>query len=474
MSESIFCPNCGQKINEGATYCFNCGYPLNRESKIKKNEVSRKIKLMPQKPFSKKLWISILLIILLLTGSYLFGRNYYSKSSQIDRLISAIQNNEAKLLINNSISSDSSLKLTENSIKPLTDYYANNKKDLARLKNQFNGTDQQNAQIDYVRDGKKLLIFPCYKMRITPVSPTIKINMNDVALFVNNKKVTNSINQDEGTKLNKLVPGLYHLKVEGNSNGQKLVNDSDQKWISNIKDINLELKIISVNINGEVGSSVYVSGKKVGQIDESGQYELNDYPFSNDMTIQTEAKTDNDKIIKSKPYKLSIRMNGNTITPEFEGTVSNSDASDFIESVWEPLDDQTITDKSSALDNNYDKYFDNGSSNSAYNDLIKMVDSYGNDSDLISYAMNTKVISIIPYKDNQSKVNYRVNYEFNYDNKPDCEKVIEYQAIIVGNPKAKKLSDNNYDKDEMPKYLMKSNSMIKKISETKDETDYDD
>ena len=106
--EKIFCPHCGNEIEKGTQFCGNCGY--NVEEYLKKQadtqskndqtnnaqtgeHQQRSTQKAPKKPMSQKTkisWIVGIVVVVLLIGGYMFGKNYYSADKQLDRIVTAI------------------------------------------------------------------------------------------------------------------------------------------------------------------------------------------------------------------------------------------------------------------------------------------------------------------------------------------------------------------------------------------------
>ena len=106
--EKMFCPHCGNEIEKGTQFCGNCGYNVEKYLKEQadtqpKNEQTnnaqtgehqqRSNNQAPKKPMSQKTkisWIVGIVVVVLLIGGYMFGKNYYSADKQLDRIVTAI------------------------------------------------------------------------------------------------------------------------------------------------------------------------------------------------------------------------------------------------------------------------------------------------------------------------------------------------------------------------------------------------
>lgn len=69
MTKISYCPNCGQKLIEAAVYCPGCG------NKVKSNNTIKKERVLNSKTNSKRAWIYIGLITIVIFGALIFFRN---------------------------------------------------------------------------------------------------------------------------------------------------------------------------------------------------------------------------------------------------------------------------------------------------------------------------------------------------------------------------------------------------------------
>lgn len=68
MTKASFCPQCGHKIMDAAVYCPDCG------NKVKSNNTIKKERVLNSKTNSRKAWMYIGLISVVLVGALIFFR----------------------------------------------------------------------------------------------------------------------------------------------------------------------------------------------------------------------------------------------------------------------------------------------------------------------------------------------------------------------------------------------------------------
>lgn len=489
-SHQFFCPNCGTEISRNNAFCPECGFniqkylsnlqnqsnkqnsspsnseekpsPQSKSSTNKKREAqsatpAQSLRKPPRKPIKKWKIITTFVILIVLIGGYLFFNNYYGKKATADRLITAIKQDQGKELASLITSNDPSFKPSSSNVEPMVTYYSRNKDKLAGLKSALVSSGYVNGHLKFVNSGHKFLIFNNYKLEIKPIYPKVQTNQKNATLKINGKTVANKMNTTNPKKFGPYMPGDYQIQTAATVHGHKLVNNGDYSWIDPSGydlDVQSILQTISYTIKGQPNSTVYLSSKKIGKIDKSGFYDIKDYPFSQNMTIQLSMKTQSGKVVSSENTKVDMSMNDTTITPQYPGFATNSDAEDLINSVWGDLSDGTVTDSDSANDDDYDTYFVGGSTSNIYQQMIKMVDGYQKDDNIIDYEMTPSIKKVVPYDTGQTMVTYDVKYKFD-DEDHDHVQIFEYNSIIQKSGSAYKMKTNvmdhkvdDYDKDE--------------------------
>ncbi|MEN3239234.1 TcaA second domain-containing protein [Fructilactobacillus sanfranciscensis] len=262
MSEDKhFCPNCGHEIKPGADFCPNCGHKLNSNSQPQQsasassnktvNPTPRRVK----KPMSKKSKISysvLLLIILILVGGYLWGNHYYSKEATASRIVNSIKDGNKKQVADDSSTTDPSYKITPDNMSALIKYFGKNKYKFASFENQLSDDDDNTSSssnslsnFELKQDGNAFLVFPRYKLSITPVYGQIDTNGKKLKVNIDGNKSKLAIDDDSSSKsrssddydsvtgnVGPLTPGSHKITVIGTVNGKETHSTSDVDWIT--------------------------------------------------------------------------------------------------------------------------------------------------------------------------------------------------------------------------------------------------
>jgi len=487
-SATSFCPNCGHPVAPDDTFCQNCGYNLadaqptanaaqsatpqepsatSPQSKIEPTAGSRQAS-QPRKPMSKKnkrIWWSLGILVVLIIAFFVWGNHYYSRDATLDRSIANIKS--GKHLTSIFTSTTSSLKMTDHNLKPISKYYSQNPKDLASLKRQLRATSYSSDSLfTYGNGGHRLLFFPKYQITVKPVYPTVTTNHKGNVIKLDGKKIATATSDMYTKKLGPLAPGKYQLQASGTVSGHHIVNKGSY-YISDGTSYDLSLKTISVTFDTLPSSTVYLNGNKLGTADSSGMLTMKNEPWSPAMQIYAKYKAANGTI-KSKTTKLAESDDGYDVKLTFPGLMSQDDASSFIEGIFSDIDDlsnygdddsddddddDTVT---SDDDSDLPDYFESGTSNSDYQDLVKMAKGYYKDDEVDSTDFDTTVTGVEPDVDKVSLVTYTVKYSFYHDDSKHVQ-TFQYTATVKpdandsGSYKISKISGakkiNDYTKD---------------------------
>ncbi|GAX04428.1 hypothetical protein IWT140_02066 [Secundilactobacillus pentosiphilus] len=242
------CPNCGAKVSPDDVFCQNCGFrlkpettsatestnnndinhepnatyqpaskptePLESASAVTKKipKRNRKLKKGSRK---KKLWISlIILVILILAGTYFYGAGKYSKSQQVNDMITAMHDNDTDTTVKYMTSTDPSLEINSKSIKPFMNYLNSDKRYLADMKTSLMDNDQtSDGTFKLVTKGRHLLFFPAYKLQVVAMYPTVQTNVDQASISLNGLNVATASNDHYSYKAGPLFPGRYTFKL---------------------------------------------------------------------------------------------------------------------------------------------------------------------------------------------------------------------------------------------------------------------
>ncbi|KLD60063.1 hypothetical protein WP50_13305, partial [Lactiplantibacillus plantarum] len=272
--QASFCPNCGQAVAATDEFCPNCGFKLHATTDQPSPSVNtaqsttsstRKVRQQTQRHMPTWGWGLIAVIVVILIGGYLYGQNYYQPLNQLDRDLTALKT--GKGLAKQVTSTDPSLKITNDSVKPMVTYFKNNRKSLASLASSLKSRSATNDYgIQFVKTGKSWLFFDKYQLQVTSVYATLATNHRNVALSVNGKHVATSNKATYEHKIGPYVPGSYTLTAKGTVSGHQITNKGTYYLRANGQTYDLDLRTISFTVNGTPNTTVYINGENEGTI----------------------------------------------------------------------------------------------------------------------------------------------------------------------------------------------------------------
>lgn len=460
-----FCPNCGAKLEPGAIFCGKCGFDVrdffNKQAEEKadqpvdtpvaaaddstnpkkdpfsnqsdpvqqpvsstnqsNNIAANTVHETPKRPTNKKkyswkVYAAIAVVVLLIIG-YVGGKTYYSPENQLNRTMTGIQKGKQGIY-KDFESTTTKLTITDKSLKPLTKYLKANPNKATTMKSELsagNYTGTAMSQFTYVQDGKVLLFFPKYKIKVTPVYATLKTNHSGIKLYLDGKQVGTSTSSYYTKSIGPLVPGTYNLKSTGTVSGNAMKNDNDNDILTNSSyPYDLSLQTVSFDVTSYANAVAYINGKKVGTLDDTGRLSITDKPWTSGMKLNLKYKTGDGQTITSNTKTISSYDDGEEVSVGFPGVISHSNAESLFNEVFQYVDNISSTgDNDNASE--FAALFVNGTGNSDYSELVKMAKGYKNDSGIESVSYEASKLHVVPEKKNLAQVSYNVKYTF-YDN----------------------------------------------------------
>jgi len=460
--QNHFCPNCGTPISPDDIFCQHCGYNLQAENATpdanntaseqpaqptRQQATPRSTPTRPpRKPMSKAKkiqWWSIGGVVVLLAAFFVWGSQHYSRAATLDREISNIKSGEHLTTTFTSGSTD--LKLSKTNLLPVNRYYTDHAKALSSLKSELQTSGTSNdGNFTYKQNGHHLLFFPKYQISVSPVYPTITTNHTGNVIKLDNKKVATATSDDYTKKLSAMVPGEYHLQSSGKIGSHHLTNSGDYH-ITHDKTYDLELTTVSVTFNTVPASAIYLNGKKIGNADASGIYNLNNEPWSSDMSAYAQYSS---SAGKASTPSVHIRKSDDQSDVDLSYTdmIDESDADDFFDNLFtavQNLSDQgDIDDATDDDDDAMSDFFANGSSNTQYSQLKQMAEGYYKDDNLNYIEMDTDIKSVKPGPNGTSLVVYTVKYDFTLD---DYDHIQTYQYTATLKAAADENASQSYE-----------------------------
>ncbi|GAA0809855.1 zinc ribbon domain-containing protein [Ligilactobacillus aviarius] len=448
-----FCPKCGTERQGNEKFCRKCGYQFaEAASTVKQPAAQPKVQPQrrsrlapkPRKPMSKKQkagLIGIGVVIVALIAFFVWGNNYYSETNQIDRIAQDLSSTkkDASGIVT---TSDPNLKITSSTVKPLQEYFENNKDDLNSLVSDVESGASLHG-ITLVQDGHYWLFFPKYKLNVPAAYAKVETNHAGSTVYVDGKNVGKATGSDgEYTKnVGPYFPGTHTFQVKTNVNGRNLQTnqDADDIW-GQSNDEQMTITTATFKVKSIAGATVLLDGKNVGKLDGNGELEFKDYPITKGLELQVQANV-NGKTVTSKKMNVydQVEDDTKTLSPKFAGVISESDAQSLLSAAF---------DQSTATSDQGADLYQNQEGNSDFKQVKQMFDGFNKNDNNDSYTTDVTVKSIMPGGDGKSDVVYDVKYVFDRSDGSQLAQVMEYSGCVLEkNP--------NYDKnDEGQPYMI--------------------
>lgn len=282
-----FCKECGNKMNEGAEFCNNCGTSVGGK-KVLQNSTPA-----PKKPMSsktKRLFIIGGAAVILLFSGYKVGEALTSETRLIEKYEKALNENDAKAVANLLSSNDKKVEINEESVKGLLKYFKENPEEIRDsidelvtqskvlktdnpmtdlefedLMNEFAGDSLVNLE----KDGK-FLFYDKYELNIDPVYLELGTNYKDTSLFVDGKEVGKADRPEYEATYGPFLPGYHKIEAKLKTDFIDLaveeeillneVNDKQREYI----EIDADEVTVSLPEEMEGSASLLINGKDVG------------------------------------------------------------------------------------------------------------------------------------------------------------------------------------------------------------------
>ncbi|GHV97156.1 hypothetical protein lacNasYZ03_14610 [Lactobacillus nasalidis] len=395
-------------------------------------------------------------VLLVLLAGYGFGKSYYAKDKQIDRIISVLKD-PSQDLSPYVKTDDSSFQLTKKSVRPLQTYYKENKTAANNLGSKWKNQEELDASfkksVSLGEDGHYFLFFPRYKLMVKTYSPTVVTNHANSTIKMNGKNVgkLSASGDYYQKKLDPVIAGRYTFSVSANLSGKTISPSPVKLDLFSNHQVSLNITTGSFKVSSVPNGEVYINDKKVADLDDKGQASFKDYEITSGMSLyvkksgigKSDTINDFDQYVTTPAdqandsdddYDFSDDGNSDQIkivngswvlTPSWPGLASTDEAQDLLDTIWE--------------DNDSDDWV-NGSSNSGYLSIKKLHDSWDDSDSVSSYDEVVEVLSTSPAANGKTYVNYTVTHNLSYTGDKDDTSVTDtYKNGIISQD-----SDGNY------------------------------
>ncbi|MFC9418435.1 TcaA 3rd/4th domain-containing protein [Bacillus mobilis] len=255
------CTKCGTQFEDDVQFCQNCG--KKRENPVIKKKMSS----------GTKVGITLLaLLVVAIVGLYVYGSSYYTKSAQVDRMITIVQERDGEKLAEIVTADDPSVIVTRESLMPLFSYIKENPSYVNELKNYLRqgekrGDGIERADFSLTKDGKYFFLFDRYKLKAKTYYTTLLSNEKGTFLKMNGKEIDKTDDKKFEKQYGPFLPGTQVFQAEYKNDYVKLSREEKvvlmKQGQNNVTiDLTLQGQYITVQTNAP-GATLYVNQKPV-------------------------------------------------------------------------------------------------------------------------------------------------------------------------------------------------------------------
>ncbi|WP_445429944.1 zinc ribbon domain-containing protein [Bacillus atrophaeus] len=270
----FFCKECGQKNNEGAKFCKECGTPIGGSSiqANKETASTAETRQAPRKPIPKKtiiLWSSIAAACVILFAAYKTGAYLNSKDRLVDKFEQAVNNEDKDQIASLLTPGNDKLKLTKQNVKPFLAYLKDHPDKKDEL---FSSLRDETAQKEIVyaeKDGKSLLVFDHYDLKIAPVYFEVTSNYKNTDLYVNKEDAGSVKKADQAQTLGPYIPGEYTVSAKLKNDVVDLVKKEEIQAVGDNSfrvDLSLEADDVTFSLADDIKDGkgeLLINGKSI-------------------------------------------------------------------------------------------------------------------------------------------------------------------------------------------------------------------
>lgn len=376
--------------------------------------------LLMTKPFHHKKLKQITIIAA--TSLFLFligGAFYYSKNHCINAYLKArsaqsgpvFENIKAYLVwddTNEQITNDEAM---------YTKFRRYSQKELRQKKQDLKAASQDSAvQVKSV--GRRFWIFPDYRIAIKPMDLTIKTNVPQADVLLNQKKVAVSDSEQFSVKLDRLPTAEYTASIRGKHNGRNIKVNKSYDGDNPVLDLSVSFRTFLVTSNAKQGD-LYFDDNHIGTL-KDGQLQVEDYPVTENAQAYMKT-TFPDGELRSQKYALADVEEGATLEILVTDLLEEDKAGELLVSAFDQLMHYLSTGQDSS---NLRSVFEAGSSNAFYRGLKESIKAKFQTDTRKASRLNIPSI-LLTTMTQVGKTTYVLDftatYEFLYDNSTDPE-----------------------------------------------------
>lgn len=316
--------------------------------------------------------------------------------------------------------------------KPLTAEQADN------LKRQLkSATEQDDLYVTSI--GKRLWLFSDYRIAMKPLQLTVKTNLPQMDLLLNQKKVAVTDSEDFSFTLERLPIADYEATLAGNYQKKRLEFSKSYDGQNPVIDLMVTFKSFEL-VSNLTDGEVMIGKDRFGTLKE-GQYQFDNFPMTEDLPVFVQ-KSFADGDIKSKEVSLAQIENGTTLRLDIDNLLGEEQAGSLLVAAFE----QFASYLASRQDPTDLSLFESGKTNGFYRALKDSVQArLLTDARRASYMTipNIWLNSMRQVGKESYALEYSAVYSYYYDKETDPQKKTQgtFNQTITGVATLKKSGD---------------------------------
>ncbi|MGT2946135.1 zinc ribbon domain-containing protein [Streptococcus chenjunshii] len=369
----------------------------------------------------KGVQISLGVLVILLLLFSVWGRMVFSKTNLIKDYVAARSDKSGDAFENIKgylVWADTKEQVTNDDVK-YAKYSAISDKEAQQLEEELGKADESD---DYyiTRVGTRFLFFPDYRIAMKPMSLTVKTNLPNMDVLLNQKRLAFSDSEDYSVTVDRLpVSDNYTASISGNYNGKPVELSKSYDGENQVLDLHISFKNFTVNSNLTDGD-LYFGETKVASLAD-GTYQVEDYPVTDSVDAYVK-KTFEDGDLESNKLPLAEIAEGSTVDLNVDNLLDETGAVQYLQTVFDQLTAYAETKQDS---NNLSAIFEKGAANDFYKGLKDSVaDKLEKDSRKASnFSISDLTLNSLEQIGKDSYLlDFSVAYAFYYDKATDTEK----------------------------------------------------
>ncbi len=451
--DDIICSNCHHKNESSALFCEACGISLAAEDTTNQHTKAQNEEQLANKtdekttnqsdtnstddlqikhaktPLSKNQKIGIgagVIIAVVAISGFMYMKEEAKPLNQLDSIVKAIKDQDSAYLVKHMTSSDQEISFTDDTIKPMLDYFSTNQEALSKLQTELShGNFYEGFYL--TPNGKTALFFTKYDLGVETIDAVIETNTDNTTIYLNDEAIAVTEDDDIMIDVSQLIPGTYQLKAiyepkNGEVQEQELTYDLIE---SAAPVIDLSFHLVEIPIKSNLQQAdILVNGKKVGTLID-GNGVIGPLSITKDMLVKLKNK---DTETKEVPLADYITDYGNeTLYLNSEVAVEE----DVLEGLTSFYDDfaKVVQSKNDYPSDAFAmSHFVQGRQNSAFsgiNDYIKWCRERSASNEYGGVTFDIDVTKIEPLENQEYTIDYSVTYNTTYPASTKKDKRIE-------------------------------------------------